>query len=58
MEDWEREEIADLAAKKVFDLIYAEIGKSVLKKFIWFVGIIAVAIFFYLARKGIVQSPL
>jgi len=44
--------IVDRAVNKVFDRIYAEVGKSVLKKMAWAVGLIATGLMLWLAGKG------
>lgn len=44
--------IADLAVKKALEQIYAEVGKSVLKKTLWMVGVVVFALFMYLAGVG------
>jgi hypothetical protein len=44
--------IAERAARKALEIVYAEVGKSVLKKLAWLVGIIVVGIAMWLAGKG------
>jgi len=46
------EVIAEKAARKALELVYAEVGKSVLKKLAWLVGLIIVGIALWLAGKG------
>lgn len=50
-EDLER--IADLAASKALDKVYLEIGKGVLRRLAWFVGIAVVALLMWMGGKGI-----
>lgn len=53
------EEIAERAARKAVekltDNVYREIGKSVLQKFVYVVGAIAVALFLWLQSKGLIK---
>lgn len=44
--------IAERAANKVFERIYSEVGKSVLRKFAWALGVITVALLIWAAGKG------
>lgn len=39
------------------DRLALEIGSSILKKLAWVIGLTVLALFFYLARKGIVTLP-
>lgn len=51
------EEIAEKAAvkavQKMTDTMYREIGKGFVKKFLWFVGVASVALYFWLRDKGV-----
>lgn len=53
------EEIAERAAKKAVEQItaatYQQIGKGVVSKAFWIIGVVAVAAFFWAARHGIVS---
>jgi hypothetical protein len=49
--------IAELAAEKALEQVYAGIGKSVLKKLSWAVGVIILAILAWLSGKGVVKIP-
>lgn len=44
--------IVDLAVAKVFERIYAEVGKSVLRKLAWAVGIAVTGLLLWLAGEG------
>jgi preprotein translocase subunit SecF len=44
--------IAELAAQKAIDKVYADIGASMVKKLIWGLGVLAVALLIYLAGRG------
>lgn len=44
--------IADRAAKKALESVYAEVGRSVVKRFLWIVGAIALGVAAYLFSKG------
>lgn len=41
------DEIAERAAEKALEHVYTEIGKSVVRKALWFVGAIALAVAFW-----------
>jgi hypothetical protein len=45
------DDIADRAVKKAFDKIYAEVGKSVVRKIIWLAGLAVVGFALWLAGK-------
>lgn len=47
---------ADLAVKKVTDQAYAAVGKSLVEKAMWVIGVCAMALFFWLAQKGIIKQ--
>lgn len=53
------EEIAERAANKAVakltDQVYREVGKSVVQKFTYIVGAIAVALFLWLQTKGLIK---
>jgi hypothetical protein len=44
--------IAEKAARKALEFVYAEVGKSVLKKLAWLVGLIVVGLALWMAGKG------
>lgn len=46
------QKIAELAAQKAIDKVYADIGASMVKKLIWGLGVLAVALLIYLAGRG------
>lgn len=46
--------IAEKAADKALEKVYAEVGKSILKKAAWIVGAVVLAIFGLLKAKGVV----
>jgi hypothetical protein len=50
--DARMEAIAELAAKKALEHVYADIGKGVLKKLIWLIGISVLALLSWLAGRG------
>lgn len=45
-------EIAERAAKRALQIVYAEVGQSVLKKLAWLIGIVVVGTALFLAGKG------
>jgi hypothetical protein len=52
------EEIAERAAEramqKLTDHMYKQVGKSVVGKFFWIVGVISVGLYLWLKHKGII----
>lgn len=54
--DEEIEEIADLAAERVMEKVYSEIGKGVFKKFSFIVGTMILAAFAWLVSKGYIEK--
>lgn len=49
--------IADRAATKALERVYAEVGKSVVRKFMWIVGIVVVSLLIWLAGKNALHVP-
>jgi hypothetical protein len=47
------ERIAELAVQKVVDKLYLEVGKGVLKRLAWVIGISVVALLMWMGGKGI-----
>ena len=47
--------IVSKVADEVFNRIYAEIGKSIVKKLFWIAGVSIFAVFVFLASKGMVK---
>lgn len=51
------EEIAEKAAvkavQKMTDSMYREIGRGVVKKILWFIGVASVLLYFWLRDRGI-----
>lgn len=50
--DARMEQIADLAAKKALQNVYAEVGKSVVRKALWIIGVAALALLVWLTGTG------
>jgi hypothetical protein len=44
--------IAERAAKKALEHVYAEVGKSVVRRLLWIIGTVAVGALILLAGKG------
>lgn len=44
--------IADRAAKRALDIVYAEVGKSVLRKLAWIAGVVTLGLLMWLAGAG------
>lgn len=49
------EKAADKAVAKLTDRVYRDVGKNVVQKFVWFVGVASVALFFWLQSKGLIK---
>ena len=49
--DEQIDHIADKAAKRALQIVYAEIGQNVLKKLAWMTGIVIVGLMIFLAGK-------
>ena len=47
----ELDSIAERAAKKALEHVYAEVGKSVVRKVIWIIGTVAIGLLIWLAGK-------
>lgn len=49
------EKAADKAVAKITDQVYREVGKGVIKKLFWIVGVTSVALFFWAQSKGLIK---
>ncbi len=49
------EAIAERAATKALEKIYAEVGQSVLRKLAWLAGLVVVGLFIWLGGKGFIK---
>lgn len=47
------ETIADMAAERAIQKVYAEIGRGILRKLVWLTGATILAFVFWLAGKGV-----
>jgi len=45
--------IAELAAEKALDKVYTQVGKGVLRKTAWVIGLGVISLLMYLGSKGI-----
>lgn len=55
--DEQMDAIAEKAAAKALEKVYAEVGKSIVQKFLWIVGVAAVGIVMWLTGKGVIKLP-
>ena len=46
------EKIADRAVEKAMDKLYREVGKSILQKLLWMLGVATVALFLYMKERS------
>lgn len=44
--------IADKAATRALEIVYADVGRNVLKKLAWLIGVVAISLALFLAGKG------
>jgi hypothetical protein len=49
------ERAAEKAVAKITDRVYRDVGKNVIQKLFWVVGVVAVALFFWLNSKGLIK---
>ena len=47
--------IADRAAEKALEKVYATVGKSVLTRLLWVFGVVAIGLVVFLTGKGIIK---
>jgi hypothetical protein len=52
LSDAQIEVIAEKAATRALEKIYAEVGQNVLRKLFWIVGLVTVSLALFLAGKG------
>lgn len=48
--------IAERAANRALEIVYAEVGRSVLKKLAWLVGLVVVSLALFLAGKDAING--
>lgn len=51
--DDQMDAIAEKAAEKALQKVYAEVGRSIVQKLFWGVGVAAVAVLMWMGAKGI-----
>lgn len=49
------EKAAEKAVAKITDRVYRDVGKNVVQKLFWIVGVISIALFFWLQSKGLIK---
>lgn len=47
--------IAERAADKALQKIYAEVGQNILKKMAWLVGLVVISLAMFLSGKGLLK---
>lgn len=55
LSDEQIEKIAERAAGRALEKVYAEVGRNVLRKFAWLIGLVVVSGAIYLAGKGVIK---
>lgn len=51
--DDEMDAIAEKAAVKALEKVYAEVGRNIVRKIIWGIGVATVAVLMWMGSKGI-----
>ncbi len=49
--------IAEVAARRALQIVYAEVGMNVLRKAAWLAGVVVIGLFIWLADKGALPKP-
>lgn len=49
----ELDDIAERAATKALELVYAQVGRTVLSRLLWFIGVAALGLYMWLSGKGV-----
>ena len=49
------ERAADLAVQRVLDIGFKAVGRTVVEKVLWIIGLCAVGLYFYLQSKGLLK---
>lgn len=49
------ERAAEKAVAKITDRVYRDVGKNVVQKLFWVIGVISIALFFWLQSKGLIK---
>lgn|GEM_PF-1824404 len=57
LSDRQIEAIAERAAEKALEKVYAQVGKSVLIKAAWLVGLVVTGLLLWLGGKGFIKPP-
>lgn len=52
LSDAQIDQIAEKAAEKALQKVYAQVGQSILKKLAWLLGVVVLSAALYLAGKG------
>lgn len=50
------EKASDKAVEKITHMVYQEIGRNIIQKAIWIVGVIGASIFFWLNANGFIHT--
>lgn len=49
------EKAAERAVAKLTDRVYRDVGKNVVQKLFWIIGVVTVALYFWLQSKGLIK---
>lgn len=55
LSDQQIDEIAERAAERALEKVYAEVGRNVLRKVAWLLGVVVVSVAIWLAGKGVLK---
>lgn len=53
LSDEQMEAIAERAAEKALQKVYAEVGRNLVHKLLWFIGVAAIGLLMWMNGKGI-----
>jgi hypothetical protein len=49
------EKAAERAVAKLTDRVYRDVGKNVVQKLFWIIGVVTIALYFWLQSKGLIK---
>lgn len=57
LSDEQIDDIAERAAERALEKVYAQVGKSVVTKMLWLVGVVTLCLLVWLAGKDAMRFP-
>jgi len=55
LSDAEIDDIAERAAERALEKVYLEVGRSIVRRLFWLVGVLALSVLIVLAGKGVIN---